>query len=301
MLLLLLQASASHMPLPWPALPRGLPWPAPAASPPLHPACLPVCSPPCSAHPGPNGHTALAELLIGPLVRAMQEVAAGVQPAARQDERVRRLPRPMIPHSPESVSASCLILVRLGSSLQCCALVPLRHQQQRGQQHNRAKHSSTSKPQDSSWQTLHAVSLTRPPPWCTCLPALPPHLPARLQEEFWSVVKRSSGFEYRAEVPQAPTFVQQKWGWSGVTPGERAGGRAGGHVPCGGCGCGQLRLPAGLGARPRSRGTEEAALEAPNKVAVARCQPPSHAPARLRAYLPACRCLGGVRSGHSLA
>ena len=34
------------------------------------------------------------------------------------------------------------------------------------------------------------------------------------------MVKRSSGFEWRAERPNATTFVEQKWGWTGLAVGE---------------------------------------------------------------------------------
>lgn len=43
-----------------------------------------------------------------------------------------------------------------------------------------------------------------------------------LQEGFKPVVKDAHGFEYRPERPAAPTFVLQKWGWSGLQPGVEA-------------------------------------------------------------------------------
>lgn len=33
------------------------------------------------------------------------------------------------------------------------------------------------------------------------------------------MVTRTSGFEWAAEKPGAPTFVEQKWGWRSVEPG----------------------------------------------------------------------------------
>ncbi len=43
------------------------------------------------------------------------------------------------------------------------------------------------------------------------------------QEEFTPLVKDTQGFEYRPERPEAPSFVLQKWGWSGLQPGEQTG------------------------------------------------------------------------------
>ena len=55
-----------------------------------------------------------------------------------------------------------------------------------------------------------------------CLPAC--HLPTAfpLQEDFKPMVRRSSGFEWRPERPNATTFVEQKWGWTGQAVGEPA-------------------------------------------------------------------------------
>lgn len=50
-----------------------------------------------------------------------------------------------------------------------------------------------------------------------------------LQEAFEDVVVAADGFQYRAEKPDAPSFVEQKWAWTGTKPGGRMlGGPAGG-------------------------------------------------------------------------
>ncbi|KAI7842797.1 hypothetical protein COHA_003543 [Chlorella ohadii] len=41
-------------------------------------------------------------------------------------------------------------------------------------------------------------------------------------EKFTPLVKDTQGFEYRPERPEAPSFVLQKWGWSGLQPGHWA-------------------------------------------------------------------------------
>lgn len=41
-----------------------------------------------------------------------------------------------------------------------------------------------------------------------------------LQEDFQPVAKGMEGFEYKAERPKAPTFVEQKWGYRGSGTGE---------------------------------------------------------------------------------
>ncbi|KAI7845940.1 hypothetical protein COHA_000486 [Chlorella ohadii] len=41
-------------------------------------------------------------------------------------------------------------------------------------------------------------------------------------EEFKPLVTDARGFEYRPERPGAPNFVQQKWGWTGLQPGDWA-------------------------------------------------------------------------------
>jgi len=79
---------------------------------------------------------------------------------------------------------------------------------------------------------------------CPCLfaPYVVPHRPALhntipprtelhcpafcavLQEDFKEVVARhSDGFVYQPERPDAPTFVEQKWGWRGLQPGRGGG------------------------------------------------------------------------------
>jgi hypothetical protein len=56
------------------------------------------------------------------------------------------------------------------------------------------------------------------------------------------MVKRSSGFEWRPERPNATTFVEQKWGWTGQAVGESASQPASssslGHL--GACACASL-------------------------------------------------------------
>jgi hypothetical protein len=43
-----------------------------------------------------------------------------------------------------------------------------------------------------------------------------------MQEGFKPMASKLRGFGYRAEKPGAPTFVEQKWGYSGDRAGERA-------------------------------------------------------------------------------
>ena len=49
----------------------------------------------------------------------------------------------------------------------------------------------------------------------------PWHLPQLFaaQESFKSVVKEMRGFAWRAERPDMPTFVEQKWGYRAEKPG----------------------------------------------------------------------------------
>lgn len=41
-----------------------------------------------------------------------------------------------------------------------------------------------------------------------------------LQEDFKPYARAMQGFSYRAERPDAATFVDQKWGYTGVSPGD---------------------------------------------------------------------------------
>ncbi len=43
-----------------------------------------------------------------------------------------------------------------------------------------------------------------------------------VQAAFKGVVVESSGFEYKAQRPEGPTFVAQKWAWVGAAPGAYA-------------------------------------------------------------------------------
>jgi len=51
-------------------------------------------------------------------------------------------------------------------------------------------------------------------PYCTVLYHTVP------QEDFKPMVTKKSGFTWRPERPNAPTFVEQKWGWTGLEVGE---------------------------------------------------------------------------------
>ena len=46
-----------------------------------------------------------------------------------------------------------------------------------------------------------------------------------MQEAFKPIVKDAQGFDYRAERPNATTFVEQKWAWTGLNPGAAWSGR----------------------------------------------------------------------------
>ncbi len=57
----------------------------------------------------------------------------------------------------------------------------------------------------------------------TCLHMLVTQRPLHdhMQEDFCPmVVRHSQGFAYRAERPNKPTRLEQKWGWSGFKPGK---------------------------------------------------------------------------------
>ena len=80
----------------------------------------------CRFHPGPNGHQAIAELLIAPIRRAIREAAASVhmQVSSGPNEDKGQapiptsLPSPMIPNYHEGPSSFCAILA--SSSCCCC-------------------------------------------------------------------------------------------------------------------------------------------------------------------------------------
>lgn len=56
------------------------------------------------------------------------------------------------------------------------------------------------------------------------------HVPwPSLQADFKQLVKERSGFEYRAERPNATDVVRQKWAWSGYSPGAVGGSSS---LPC---------------------------------------------------------------------
>lgn len=44
--------------------------------------------------------------------------------------------------------------------------------------------------------------------------------PSVLQEDFEPVVKAHKGFRFVAHKPEAPTFAEQKWSWTGQSPGD---------------------------------------------------------------------------------
>ncbi|KAL4421416.1 hypothetical protein ABPG75_010707 [Micractinium tetrahymenae] len=60
-----------------------------------------------------------------------------------------------------------------------------------------------------------------PPPMVPGNLAVPTSLCA-IEEAFKDVVVAVDGFEYRPEKPNAPNFVEQKWGWTGREPGAWA-------------------------------------------------------------------------------
>ena len=120
----------------------------------------------------------LAELVIHPLAAAIEEVAAGIEVEDRQDARLQGLPPPMVPGVHDRAPSSCYMQVRGDGALQL--------------------------PPAASWQDNARVA--------TCCYFFNAALP---QEEFKLLVKNARGFEYRPEHPDAPTILQQKWGWSG--------------------------------------------------------------------------------------
>lgn len=60
-----------------------------------------------TVHPGPNGHLALAELLVGLVARGAIEAASGISPQAREAPRPAPLPPPMQPGLQEAGAALC--------------------------------------------------------------------------------------------------------------------------------------------------------------------------------------------------
>ncbi|KAL4423959.1 hypothetical protein ABPG75_001260 [Micractinium tetrahymenae] len=103
-------------------------------------------------HPEDAGQQVLAELLVAPLMRAVQQAAvSGRQLQQRRDPRLDGLPPAMIPDNPVGATSICAML-----------------------------------------------------------------------EDFKPVVKAAEGFEFVAHKPSAPTFVEQKWAWTGLQPGSWA-------------------------------------------------------------------------------
>jgi hypothetical protein len=82
----------------------------------------------CRFHPGPNGHQAIAELLIAPIRRAIREAAASVhmQVSSGPNEDkgqapiATSLPSPMIPNYHEGPSSFCAILASGCCCRRCC-------------------------------------------------------------------------------------------------------------------------------------------------------------------------------------
>lgn len=61
--------------------------------------------------------------------------------------------------------------------------------------------------------------------WPACLPAFYPSHHFELaastaQEDFQPMVTGHKGFQWRPERPNATSFVEQKWGWTGMAVGE---------------------------------------------------------------------------------
>lgn len=88
-------------------------------SPPRPPHPLNQTRPARSVHPGLHGMLALAELLLAPLQRALEEEAAGHQLARRDDPRLDLMPPPMIPNSPAERGAS-FCAIQASCSLPAC-------------------------------------------------------------------------------------------------------------------------------------------------------------------------------------
>lgn len=151
------------------------------------------CTPPasrtcCSVHPDLSKQRVLAELLIHPLAAAVEEVAAGVAVEERQDARLQGLPPPMIPGVRGRAVSSCYRLVRC--------------------------HAATQLPLPALPGTTQPASYT-----ANYYANSGVLLAGHKQEEFKPLVKDARGFEFRPERPEAPTFVLQKWAWTGLQPG----------------------------------------------------------------------------------
>ena len=88
----------------------------------------------CRGPPEDAGQQVLAELLVAPLRRAIQEAAAGTQLQRRQDPRLQGLPPAMIPNNPVGATSVCAMLAsftELGCTRapphgrQACLLLPV--------------------------------------------------------------------------------------------------------------------------------------------------------------------------------
>lgn len=107
-----------------PARGQAAAWPlaacvgAPSCQQHAFPTGLPVPSPACSVHPNVHGMLALSELMLAPLQRALEEEAAGLHPARRDEPRLDPFPPPMIPNSPyERTQSICAVQARAAARL----------------------------------------------------------------------------------------------------------------------------------------------------------------------------------------
>ena len=161
----------------------------------LPPAC-------CSVHPSTQGLLAVAELLVHPLERAVEDAAAGKRlPKRRADPRLEGLPPPMIPDTPDLSTSVCFMLVRP------LAAAPAEIGGQGGRQ------GAVLMLQRSCCLAHAAAQLPAPSP----MRVRPSN--AIKQEDFKPLVKTASGFVYKPEKPDGENYVRQKWGWSGTGPG----------------------------------------------------------------------------------
>lgn len=166
---------------------------------PPHPAL------PCSIHPGPSGHQVLAELLAGLITKAAQEVAAGATSAPAPRPGQEGLPPPMVKNFRESRTSVCAQLVgahRLPMCLSAKCMLPVGM---------------------SSALPLRLPGLSRAAPQCR----LHINTHALLQRDFEPAVVQQDGFDYGAEKPDLPSWVEQKWGWRSREPGGEPWGGGG--------------------------------------------------------------------------
>lgn len=164
-------------------------------------------------HPNDRGHQMLAEMLAHLVLRAAEEMRRGppqgppvwARRSAEQERGLGQLPPPMIPGNVAVPTSLCAIQVGgwAGGWVQ---------------QWRWASRQRSS--------AAHAAAASQVP---ACLPSQPARRRAgclSLQESFKPMVVHSSGFEWRPERPDEPTFVEQKWGWTGHKPGGRDAARA---------------------------------------------------------------------------